>query len=551
MRPRSTLALLAALTAACEGTIGDYPSPDASSRDVAAIDTAASDASARDTAAIEETASDASEIDASVIDASAIDASVIDAPPRDVTPDVARDTPAVDVARDVPVVDVPPPCRTRITYGNAWMRPPGHADAFDETDGLVTWDGVCTDDGANSYATLSNGWRPYFEGHGRCEIALDASHCAGAPTSCATRFTYGAAWSHPAGHPAQFDDVADLASWDGVCHHAGGATFAALSNGWLPHFSGSTCSVSVRRSQCGARYVNPVIGGDCPDPGVLRVGADYYLTCTSGNAPEAFPIRRSRDLVHWERVGAVFPAGRRPAWASGDFWAPEIHRVGARFVAYFTARRSGGQLCIGAASADSPTGPFTDLGRPLLYDAAMGLIDATMYQHTDGALYLYWKEDGNAVGRRTPIHGQRLAPDGLSLTGPAPTLITNDLAWEGGLVEAPWVVSEGASVYLFYSANAFYDGRYAVGVARASSPLGPFTKRGAPIVATGGSFVGPGHGSVIDAPSGGQALVYHAWREGYVNTPGEGREVLVDRVTWSGGWPALAGAPSGAPRANP
>ncbi len=525
MRPRCTLALLALHASACEGTIGDYPSLDASATDTPATDV---------------TATDTSPPDAPSPDALAKDVTAVDVV-RDVTPDVAR---------DVPVIDAPPPCRTRITYGNAWIRPRLHVDAFDETDGLVTWDGVCTDEGPNSYATLSNGWRPYFSGH-RCEIDLDASHCAGAPAACATRFTYGPAWSHPADHPAQFDDVADLASWDGVCHHQGGATLAALSNGWMPHFAGSTCAVSVRHTQCGARYVNPVIGGDCPDPGVLRVGADYYLTCTSGNAPEAFPIRRSRDLVRWERVGAVFPAGRRPSWASGDFWAPEIHRVGARYVAYFTARRSGGQLCIGAASADSPTGPFTDLGRPLLYDASMGLIDATMYQHADGARYLYWKEDGNAVGRATPIHGQRLSPDGLSVTGPAPTLITNDLPWEGGLVEAPWVVSEGASVYLFYSANAFYDGRYAVGVARASSPLGPFVKRGAPIVATGGSFVGPGHGSVVDAPSGGQALVYHAWREGFVNTAGEGREVLVDRVTWSGGWPALAGAPSDGPRANP
>ena len=406
-------------------------------------------------------------------------------------------------------------------------------------------------DGANSYAVLSNGWRPYFAGHGRCEVSLDAQDCPGVTGACATRFTYGDSWLHPSDHPAQWDDIADVGAWDGVCHRDGADGFAALSNGWRPHFAGGACGVSIRRTQCGARYVNPVIGGDCPDPGVLREGADYYLVCTSGNAAEAFPLRRSRDLVHWERVGAVFPAGRRPAWASGDFWAPELHRVGARFVAYYTARRTGGQLAIGAAVSDAPTGPFTDLGRPLLYDAAMGLIDATMYTHTDGARYLYWKEDGNAVGRATPIHGQRLADDGLSVQGAAATVLTNDLPWEGALIEAPWVAAEGGAVFLFYSANAFYDGRYAVGVARASSPLGPFTKRGAPILVTGNGFVGPGHGAVVTAPSGEAAFVYHAWREGFVNTFGEGREVLVDRITWSGGWPTLPGAPSNVARAFP
>jgi GH43 family beta-xylosidase len=489
----------------------------------------------------------------------ALDAPMLDAPARD-APDiiVVADARSPDAPPDVPSRDVAPPdapvaarCRTRVTYGEAWIRPAGHDEAFDEVDGLVTWDGVCTDDGANSYAALSNGWRPYFTGNGRCAIALDTSNCAGASGACATRFTYGPAWSHPTGHPTQHDDVGGLAAWDGVCHRDGASSFAVLSNGWRPYFRGGLCAVSVRQTQCGDRYVNPVIGGDCPDPGVLRDGSDYYLVCTSGNAADAFPMRASRDLVHWRAVGPVFPAARRPAWAASDFWAPEIHRVGARYVVYYTARRAGGQLAIGAASAPTPTGPYTDLGRPLLEDASMGLIDATAFRSMDGSLYLYWKDDGNARGRPTPIHGQRLAADGLSLTGARATLLTNDLPWEGALIEGPWVISHDGAVYLFYSANAYYDGRYAVGVARASSPLGPFVKRGAPILVTNAAFAGPGHGSVVDGPSGESVFVYHAWRAGFAGVAGNGRAVLVDRVAWSGGWPSLPGAPSSAPQALP
>src|SRR4051812_24591837 len=53
-------------------------------------------------------------------------------------------------------------CATRISYGRSWIHPAQHPDATDLADGRVSWDGACTDDGANSYALLSNGWKPYF-----------------------------------------------------------------------------------------------------------------------------------------------------------------------------------------------------------------------------------------------------------------------------------------------------------------------------------------------------------------------------------------------------
>lgn len=90
-------------------------------------------------------------------------------------PEVAIDRPVV---RDVPVgrdVPAPPPCRTRVTYGNAWIHGPGHPADYDDVDGVVTWDGQCAADGSNSVATLSNGWRPYFTGRNSCILAFGVS----------------------------------------------------------------------------------------------------------------------------------------------------------------------------------------------------------------------------------------------------------------------------------------------------------------------------------------------------------------------------------------
>jgi GH43 family beta-xylosidase len=442
------------------------------------------------------------------------------------------------------------PCTTRISYGDAWIAPAGHPDPFDDVTGTVTWDGACGDDGQNSFAMLSNGWKPYFTGRGSCLMALDTT-CPGA-APCTTRVTYGAAWLPPANHPASYDDVPGRVFWDRTCVDQGSGSYATLSNGWAPHFTGAAaCDLSFSYTGCGGLYQNAVVPAGCADPGVLHDGSQYVLACTSGDAADAFPLSTSPDLVHWTAAGSIFPAGHAPSWAVSDFWAPEVHRVGAGYVAYFAARDQDGSLSVGAATATSALGPFTDVGAPLVHDPTMGMIDPTEFQDGGGTHYLVWKEDGNAVGKPTPIRAQTLTADGTALTGAPVTLITNDLAWEGAVVEAPWVVSQGGSYYLFYSGNAYSNGTYAVGVARASAPLGPYQKLGAPILVTDAAWVGPGHCSVVDAPSGDTVIVFHAWAPGHVNGPGDVRELLVDEVVWSAGWPSVPEAPSTGSRPMP
>jgi beta-xylosidase len=106
--------------------------------------------------------------------------------------------------------------------------------------------------------------------------------------------------------------------------------------------------------------------------------------------------------------------------------------------------------------------------------------------------------------------------------------------------------------YLFYSGNV-YDYRYRTGVARASSLLGPYTKHGAPILANSAQWVGPGHGSVV-AVGAKDYFVYHAWTNAGNGTQvaAAGRQVLVDRIDWQGGWPVIHnGTPSSTPQPWP
>ena len=308
-----------------------------------------------------------------------------------------------------------------------------------------------------------------------------------------------------------------------------------------------------RRTRTSATYQNPILAENCPDPGVLRVGEAYYLVYTSGNARAAFPTLRSTDLVHWTRVGSVFPQGKRPSWTRSDFWAPEMHRVGRKYLVYYTARDKTQRLCVGVAWSDSPTGPWTDLGQPLVRDERVGMIDPHQFQDRDGRNYLYWKEDANDLRPKEPtrIFVQELSHDGMSLVGSRREVLRNDREWEGDLVEGPWVLRHGRYYYLIYSGNAFYNQHYAVGVARSTSPWGPFVKAEETLLRRDENWLGPGHGSVVRGKDGRDYFIYHAWQRGRVGGPNP-RMLLMDRIDWRDGWPHIHdGGPSNTPQPAP
>ena len=140
------------------------------------------------------------------------------------------------------------------------------------------------------------------------------------------------------------------------------------------------------------------------DPAVLRVEekgrAWYYVVVTSNDAPNSFPIIRSRDLTSWEFVDFVFPEGKKPQWAAdgpyvSDFWAPEMHRVRNEFRVYFAARdRDTRVLAIGMAKSTNPSGPFKPGTEPLLTG---NTIDPHVFVEKTGDAYLYWKQDNNDI----------------------------------------------------------------------------------------------------------------------------------------------------------
>ena len=178
--------------------------------------------------------------------------------------------------------------------------------------------------------------------------------------------------------------------------------------------------------------VHPQILVGYGDPAVMKDGDDYWLVCTSNDAPDAFPILHSTDLEHWEPKGFVFSEGGEPGWTAkgrniADFWAPEMHKLGDEYWLVFTARQASGALAIGLARAPSPLGPWTDNGAPLItgkpldtaglgYDSTHppttgGVIDSHLFVDADGAPYLLWKDDTNSIWPRPLAMLLRQHPD--------------------------------------------------------------------------------------------------------------------------------------------
>jgi beta-xylosidase len=183
-------------------------------------------------------------------------------------------------------------------------------------------------------------------------------------------------------------------------------------------------------------------------------------------------------------------------------------------------------------------------------DPRHGSIDPTIFVDSNGSPYLYWKSDGNAYGAPCHIYAQPLSANGTQLVGQPTSVLTNDQPWEGSVVEAPWVEKHDGFYYLYYSGNCYANASYAVGVARSTSPLGPFTKAPAPILHSNAQFSGPGHMAIVTAPDGQDYMLFHSWLAGHEGDgrpsgpfgsggARPGRELLVNRVRWENGWPAV------------
>ncbi|SFP02870.1 Carbohydrate binding module (family 35) [Amycolatopsis arida] len=292
----------------------------------------------------------------------------------------------------------------------------------------------------------------------------------------------------------------------------------------------------------GTTFPTLAIDRDFPDPDILRVGDRYHGYATSGPAGRVPHASAPSPTGPWTVHGDALPT--KPGWAgNGGFWAPDVsRRADGTYLMYFTApSQAAGRMCLGAAVADTPAGPFRAVGTgPLVCDAAEGGdIDPASFVDTDGRRYLLYKNDGNAIGRPTILWLQPVAADGITVTGVRRELLRNDRPEEAGVIEAPVLGRRPSHYVLFYSLGVYSGRGYQTSYAVSGSLTGPFTKAYRSLVTTDsvdGRVVGPGGADVVSGPHGDH-LTFHGWLSG-----GGARGMYVAELGWANDYPVVRGS---------
>ena len=208
---------------------------------------------------------------------------------------------------------------------------------------------------------------------------------------------------------------------------------------------------------------NPVLPGFHADPEVLysKQTGKYYIYSTTDGQPGwggwYFTAFSSPDLKDWTYEGVILDL-RSPQvpWANGNAWAPAIEEKlidgKYKYFFYYSGNpndNSGKQ--IGVAIADSPVGPFKDMGQPIITDSPTGggqQIDVDVF--TDpmtGTPYIYW---GNGY-----MAGAELNSDMVSVKKETIKVLTpkggslKDYAYR----EAPYVFYRKGTYYFLWSVD--------------------------------------------------------------------------------------------------
>jgi beta-xylosidase len=263
-------------------------------------------------------------------------------------------------------------------------------------------------------------------------------------------------------------------------------------------------------------YENPVLGGDYPDPSIVRVGEDFYMTHSSFEYIPGLLVWHSTDLLNWKRIGYALNT------YVGSVWAPDLIYYGEKYYIYFPA---GGTNWV--VTADNPEGPWSepvDLQLP-------GFIDPGHTVGTDGQRYLYLSK-GYMI---------QLTDDGLSTLGEAEFIYAGwefpkEWSTECFCLESPKSTIRDGYYYMVVAegGTAGPATSHMVVAARSESHAGPWVNSPYnPIVHTESReerWWSQGHGTLVDDVEGNTWIFYHGYEKGFHTL---GRQTLMLPIEWT------------------
>ncbi|MCX6905778.1 MAG: arabinan endo-1,5-alpha-L-arabinosidase [Verrucomicrobia bacterium] len=284
---------------------------------------------------------------------------------------------------------------------------------------------------------------------------------------------------------------------------------------------------------------------------IVKCQDDYWVFYTGRGVPSY----HSKDLVKWERGPAVFNAP--PAWIAGtvpenrrmSYWAPDIMKVGDRYLLYYSVSSFGKMTsAIGLATnptlnPNDPAYHWTDQGVVVRTQEgqpgeAFNAIDPSVFHDRDGSLWLtfgsYWS--GIKLVQLEPKTGQRLAPDSTMYS----------LAYNES-IEASYLCQHDDCYYLFVNWGSCCQGpksTYHIRIGRSKTVVGPYLdkagvdmrQRGGSLflATTNGPLIGPGHAGILHAEG---KLWFTSDFEGDLRMNGQATLAIMPLRWNADGWP--------------
>jgi Beta-xylosidase len=288
------------------------------------------------------------------------------------------------------------------------------------------------------------------------------------------------------------------------------------------------------------------------DPSTIVKCDDRYWVFHTGRGVLSY---WSTNLVDWQSGPRVM--SRSPEWVAtevpgntdGNFWAPDIIRVGDEYRLYYSVSTFGKNRSVIALATtptlnpDDPNFKWTDRGVVVRSFATnnFNAIDPALFQDQDGSLWMtfgsFWS--GIQLIQLDPKTGLRL-----------PGSPMHSLArYES--IEAPFLCRRGDDYYLFVNWGICCRGTnstYEIRVGKSRKVTGPYLDRdGVDLTRGGGTlvlkgappFIGPGHAGIF-VENGTEWFSCHFYDGARRGTP----TMALNKVLWTNGWPEVVFEPN-------
>lgn len=326
-----------------------------------------------------------------------------------------------------------------------------------------------------------------------------------------------------------------------------------------PSSSPSSSSIEVKNYVNGTFY-NPLFvssstgtyySAEIADPCVVRdENGEFWSFSTCRR------VLHSVDGCEWEKWSdSIIP---KPAWgnehfqkagkSSAELWAPDVVKIGDKWIYYYSISDFGYAAGIGYATADYIGGPYTDHGRLFWSEetgeeesvGVLSSIDQQVIFGDDGNIYM-------VLGSFSKIWLIQLTDDGVGLYGGIEYQRQNKVLIASNRFEGSWIFKRGEYWYYMGSAGTCCSGKdstYRVRVGKADNIAGPYRdsegKRMDAMNEENGDLVvwakksndntiAPGHHSVVQDDAGDFWWYGHCYYE-YDNF--RTRHLAMDKLLW-------------------